>query len=154
MLSSMSSFVGPRGAQDGSPTSWQHNRKNNGWQSVAIGCKNLSQMALRGFLMLLRVTSVGFPSLWKISALRCCGWMRWTTPGGPEKRFPFKKESVHHFLQYSGACCCQHSARQCYNHYHILHNFSFARSSSAYLVNSTDLTSVSNPVASRQCSSS
>ena len=34
---------------------------------------------------------------------------RWTTPGGPENRFPFKKENVHHFLQYSGACRCRHS---------------------------------------------
>ena len=23
----------------------------------------------------------------------------------PENRFPFKKENVHNFLQYSGACC-------------------------------------------------
>ena len=38
------------------------NRENKAWQSAAIGWNNLNQMALRGFLMLLRVTSVGFPS--------------------------------------------------------------------------------------------
>ena len=75
MLSSMSSLVGPRGAQDGSLTSWQQNKKNKGWQSAAIGCKNLNQMFLRGFQMLLRVTSVGFPSsVWKINVLTWCGW--------------------------------------------------------------------------------
>ena len=76
VLSSMSSLVGPRGAQDWSPTSWQQNRKNKGWQSsAAIGFKNVNQMALRGFLMLLRVTKVGLPSsLWKINVLTWCGW--------------------------------------------------------------------------------
>ena len=76
VLSCMSSLVGPRGAQDWSPTSWQQNRKNKGWQSsAAIGCKNVSQMAIRGFLMLLRVTKVGLPSLlWKINVLTWCGW--------------------------------------------------------------------------------
>ena len=67
---------------------------------------------------------------------------RWTTPRGPENRFPFKKENVHRFLQYSGACCCRHNARQSYNPGHILDNFS------------SDSTSVSNPVTSRQCSCS
>ena len=75
MLLSVSSLVGPRGAQDGSLTSRQQSRKNKGWQSAAIGCKNLRQMALRGFLMLLRVTSVGFPSsLIKIKVLTWCDW--------------------------------------------------------------------------------
>ena len=112
-------------------------------------------MALRGFLMLLRVTNVGFPSsLWKINILTWWGGRRWTTPGGPKNRFPFKKENVHQFLQYSGACCCRHDARQSYNHCRILHNyFSFTKSSSTYSVHGTDSTSVSNPVASRQHSS-
>ena len=62
-------------AQDGSSTSWQQSRKNKGWQSAATGCNNLNQMALWGFLLLLRVTSVGFPSsLWRIKVLTWCEW--------------------------------------------------------------------------------
>ena len=79
----MSSLVGPRGSQDGSPASWKQNRKNKWWQyneSAANGCKSLNQMALiRSFLMLLRVTSVGFPpSLWKINVLIWFGWPKMT----------------------------------------------------------------------------
>ena len=48
-LSFISSLVVPRGVQDG-------------WQSAANGCKNVNQMTPRGFLMLLRVTSLGFLS--------------------------------------------------------------------------------------------
>ena len=79
---------------------------------------------------------------------------RWTTPRGPESRFPLNKENVNKFLWYSGACYCRHNTRQRYNHCHILHNFSFAKRSSAYSVNGTDSRSVLNPVASRQCSPS
>ena len=79
---------------------------------------------------------------------------RWTTPRGPESRFPLNIENVNKFLWYSGACYCRHNTRQSYNHCHILHNFSFAKRSSAYSVNGTDSRSVLNPVASRQCSPS
>ena len=79
---------------------------------------------------------------------------RWTTPRGPDSRFPLNKENVNKFLWYSGACYCRHNTRQSYNHCHILHNFSFAKRSSAYSVNGTDSRSVLNPVASRQCSPS
>ena len=44
-------------------------------KSAAIAWNYLNQMALRGFLMLLRVANFGFPStLWKINILTWCGW--------------------------------------------------------------------------------
>ena len=52
---------------------------------------------------------------------------RWTTPRGPENRFPLNKENVNKFLWYSGACYCRHNTRQSYNHCHILHNFSLPK---------------------------
>ena len=41
---------------------------------------------------------------------------RWTTPWGPENRFPSKKENFHRFLQYSRACCCRHVKLQSLPH--------------------------------------
>ena len=136
------------------PSPVADNRRNKGWQSAAIGFKYLNQMALRGFLMLLRVKNVGFPSsLWKINVLTWCGWPKMNHARSSWKQVSFQEENVHQFLQNSEACCW-HNTRQSYNHCHILHNFSFTTSSSAYSVNSTDLTSISNPVVLRQCSCS
>ena len=101
-------------------------------------------MALRGFLMLLRVKSVGFPSsLWKINVLTWCGWPKMNHARSSWKQVSFQEENVHQFLQNSEACCW-HNARQSYNHCHILHNFSFTTSSSA--IQSTARTRRRSPI--------
>jgi hypothetical protein len=62
---------------------------------------------------------------------------KWATPRRPENRFPLKKENVHHFLQFSAACCYRYNAWQNHNHCCILYNISFAQSSAALRIQST-----------------
>ena len=142
MLSSMSR----RGVQDGFPTSWQQNRRNKGWQSQEFEPNGPKRFP----------DDVADNKFWIsfLNVVTWCGWPKMNHARRSSKTgFRSRKRMFTISFNTPGPVVFETTPDKAKNKCHALHNFSFAKGCSVYSVNGTESTSVLNPVASRQCSS-